>query len=65
MGYFVLTGRFVIEYDDLEMVKLLGKGNFGEVWLAKYHGNKDVAVKRTLKGALNDQDFVEEARIMM
>lgn len=47
------------------MERKLGAGNFGEVWKATYKGRTDVAIKKTIKGALNDFDFIEEARNMM
>lgn len=47
------------------MERRLGAGNFGEVWKATYKGRTDVAIKKTIKGALNDFEFVEEARNMM
>jgi len=43
----------------------LGKGNFGEVWKAKYKGKKDVAVKMTLPNLVDDYEFVNEAKLMM
>lgn len=55
----------MIAYSDLNMERKLGAGNFGEVWKATFKGRTDVAVKKTIKGALNDFDFMEEAKNMM
>ncbi|KAF6032306.1 BTK [Bugula neritina] len=58
-------GKFKIESNELEFEKRLGKGNFGEVWKAKYKGKKDVAVKMTLPNLVDDYEFVNEAKLMM
>ena len=55
----------IIDRKDLNLEKRLGKGNFGEVWRAKYKGEKDVAVKMTLPNLVNDYEFVAEAKLMM
>ncbi|XP_067948174.1 tyrosine-protein kinase TXK-like isoform X2 [Watersipora subatra] len=58
-------GMLVIDRKDLQLEKQLGKGNFGEVWRAKYKQEKDVAVKMTLPNLVNDYDFISEAKLMM
>ena len=61
----ILVGMLIIDRKDLNLEKRLGKGNFGEVWRAKYKGEKDVAVKMTLPNLVNDYEFVAEAKLMM
>ena len=36
-----------IDYDDLEDIRYISKGNFGQIYRANYHGT-DVAVKQLL-----------------
>lgn len=62
---FHFVGKFLIDRKDLHLEKRLGKGNFGEVWKAKYKGEIDVAVKMTLPNLVNDYEFVAEAKLMM
>ena len=64
-SFSVFVGRFLIDRKDLKFEKQLGKGNFGEVWKAKYKGNTDVAVKMTLPNLVNNYDFIAEAKLMM
>lgn len=61
----MIAGQEKIHIGDLQFTDKLGKGQFGEVWKAIYKGVKEVAVKKTLKGALNDHEFVAEAKTMM
>lgn len=58
-------GQLVIDSKYLQYEKVLGSGNFGEVWKATYKGSIEVAVKKTIKGAVNDHEFMQEAKTMM
>ncbi|KAI1297855.1 Tyrosine-protein kinase Fyn [Halotydeus destructor] len=48
---------------DLEFIKTLGSGNFGQVHLCSYRG-QEVAVKIMKDGAMEPEDFVAEAKAM-
>lgn len=52
----------VISSESVAKIKFLGRGNFGEVWLAKYRG-LDVAVKTSL-ASTSRKEIVEEADVM-
>ena len=52
-----------IDAADLELVKKLGGGHFGEVWLAMWEKRTKVAVK-WLKGANTDEEFLKEIHLM-
>lgn len=58
------------EFDpaDIEMKDRLGAGQFGEVTRAIYHGDKqdiEVAVKTLKEGSMSEEDFVDEAKVMV
>ena len=53
-----------LQRDAIVCVKLLGEGNFGEVWLGKLYRKVDVAVKKLKPGSMPEKKFLEEARIM-
>ncbi|KAK1937140.1 putative serine/threonine-protein kinase/receptor [Phytophthora citrophthora] len=55
-----------IEHRDVEAVKLLSRGGFGEVWLGLYM-NENVAIKRLLNDKKSMQDalaFATEIKVM-
>ncbi|CEG37631.1 tkl protein kinase [Plasmopara halstedii] len=55
-----------IEHRDIEAVKLLSRGGFGEVWLGLYM-NENVAIKRLLNDKKSMQDalaFATEIKVM-
>uniref|UniRef100_A0A8C3JHM7 Protein kinase domain-containing protein n=1 Tax=Calidris pygmaea TaxID=425635 RepID=A0A8C3JHM7_9CHAR len=43
----------------------LGSGQFGVVYLGKWKGQYDVAIKTIKKEAMSEDEFIEEAQIMM
>ncbi|CAH0475101.1 unnamed protein product [Peronospora belbahrii] len=56
-----------IEHRDVEAVKLLSRGGFGEVWLGLYM-NENVAIKRLLSDKKTMQDalaFATEIKVMV
>lgn len=53
-----------IDTTELEFIKKLGSGNFGEVWYGKWRGLRDVAIKSLKPGTMSSQAFLEEAAIM-
>lgn len=56
---------WAIPRSDLDMKSTLGKGEFGEVWLGEYRGNK-VAIKmlKEIKSRQATQQFLAEASVM-
>ncbi|KAB7496716.1 Tyrosine protein-kinase src-1, partial [Armadillidium nasatum] len=63
-----------IDRGEIKLVKLLGEGNFGEVYyviaklltmvIGKWKDRVEVAVKTLKKGSMPDEQFLEEATIM-
>lgn len=46
------------------MVRKLGGGSFGEVWLAKWNDTVEVAVKTLKPGTMDPERFIQEAQLM-
>ncbi|CAL1580171.1 unnamed protein product [Knipowitschia caucasica] len=53
-----------IPKESLKMVKKLGAGQFGEVWMAFYNNTTKVAVKTLKPGTMTVQAFLDEANVM-
>nr|XP_061795667.1 tyrosine-protein kinase Lyn [Nerophis lumbriciformis] len=53
-----------ISKESITMVKKLGAGQFGEVWMAYYNNTTKVAVKTLKPGTMTVEAFMEEANIM-
>ncbi|CAI5779497.1 tyrosine-protein kinase Lyn isoform X1 [Podarcis lilfordi] len=53
-----------IPRDSIKLVKKLGAGQFGEVWMGYYNNNTKVAVKTLKPGTMSAQAFMEEANLM-
>ncbi|KAI1709089.1 protein tyrosine kinase domain-containing protein [Ditylenchus destructor] len=49
---------------QLELKRKLGDGNFGEVWLGKWRGIVEVAIKTMKPGTMSPEAFLGEAQIM-
>ncbi|CAH8292436.1 unnamed protein product [Schistosoma rodhaini] len=54
---------FEINRDSITRIRKLGQGTFGEVYLAKWNGSVEVAVKMRLDPTDRSR-FIEEARLM-
>lgn len=61
LGY----GVWEIEPRYLTFIKELGTGQFGVVKYGKWQGKHDVAIKMIKEGSMSEDDFIEEAKIMM
>lgn len=61
LGY----GVWEIDPRDLTFIKELGNGQFGVVKYGKWQGQHDVAIKMIKEGSMSEDDFIEEAKIMM
>ncbi|XP_031418675.1 tyrosine-protein kinase Lyn isoform X2 [Clupea harengus] len=53
-----------ISKESIKMVKKLGAGQFGEVWMAYYNNSTKVAVKTLKQGTMSVEAFMEEANLM-
>ncbi|XP_062337359.1 tyrosine-protein kinase Lyn isoform X2 [Osmerus eperlanus] len=53
-----------ISKESIKMMKKLGAGQFGEVWLASYNNSTKVAVKTLKPGTMSVEAFMEEANLM-
>uniref|UniRef100_A0A8D0DWT0 Tyrosine-protein kinase n=1 Tax=Salvator merianae TaxID=96440 RepID=A0A8D0DWT0_SALMN len=58
-------GKWVINPQELTFEKEIGAGQFGVVHLGYWLDRMKVAIKTIRTGAMSEEDFVEEAQIMM
>uniref|UniRef100_A0A671XCC7 Tyrosine-protein kinase n=1 Tax=Sparus aurata TaxID=8175 RepID=A0A671XCC7_SPAAU len=61
LGY----GVWEIDPRHLTFIKELGTGQFGVVKYGKWQGQHDVAIKMIKEGSMSEEEFIEEAKIMM
>ncbi|KAM7389184.1 hypothetical protein PAMP_023177 [Pampus punctatissimus] len=61
LGY----GVWEIDPRYLTFIKDLGTGQFGVVKYGKWQGQHDVAIKMIKEGSMSEDEFIEEAKIMM
>ncbi|KAG9272766.1 tyrosine-protein kinase BTK [Astyanax mexicanus] len=61
LGY----GVWEIDPRQLTFIKELGNGQFGVVKYGKWQGRHDVAIKMIKEGSMSEDDFIEEAKVMM
>lgn len=57
--------KWEINPSELTFMKELGSGQFGVVRLGKWRAQHKVAIKAIREGAMCEEDFIEEAKIMM
>ncbi|KAF7665779.1 hypothetical protein LDENG_00133650 [Lucifuga dentata] len=53
-----------IPRETLKMVKKLGAGQFGEVWMGFYKNSQKVAIKMLKEGTMEPEAFLQEANLM-
>ncbi|XP_076027026.1 tyrosine-protein kinase Blk [Genypterus blacodes] len=53
-----------IPRETLRMVKKLGAGQFGEVWMGYYKNRQRVAIKTLKEGTMEPEAFLQEANLM-
>ncbi|XP_044133847.1 tyrosine-protein kinase ITK/TSK isoform X2 [Bufo gargarizans] len=58
-------GKWEIDPTHLTFVQEIGSGQFGLVRLASWQGTRKVAVKMIREGMMSEDDFVEEAQVLM
>ena len=61
----VLPEKWEINPSDLTFMKELGSGQYGVVRLGKWRAQHKVAIKAIREGAMYEEDFIEEAKVMM
>ncbi|XP_062240145.1 tyrosine-protein kinase Tec isoform X2 [Platichthys flesus] len=57
--------KWEIDPGELTFMKELGSGQFGLVRLGKWRAQHKVAIKAIREGAMLEEDFIEEAKVMM
>uniref|UniRef100_A0A3Q0RHS8 Tyrosine-protein kinase n=1 Tax=Amphilophus citrinellus TaxID=61819 RepID=A0A3Q0RHS8_AMPCI len=57
--------KWEINPNELTFMKELGSGQFGVVRLGKWRAQHKVAIKALREGAMYEEDFIEEAKVMM
>ena len=50
--------------DRIKLLRLLGRGQFGEVWEGRWNETIEVAVKMLKTGSMKKEDFLKEAMVM-
>ncbi|KAM4675771.1 tyrosine-protein kinase ITK/TSK [Discoglossus pictus] len=58
-------GKWEIDPTHLTLIQEIGNGQFGVVQLASWRGTTKVAVKMIREGMMSEEDFVEEAQVLM
>lgn len=59
-----LRDKWEIDRTEIQLIRKLGRGNFGEVFYGKWRNNIEVAVKTLREGTMSTQAFLQEAAIM-
>ncbi|XP_049957536.1 tyrosine-protein kinase Src64B isoform X2 [Schistocerca serialis cubense] len=59
-----LRDQWEIDRSEIQLIKKLGRGNFGEVWYGKWRNAIEVAVKTLRPGTMSTGAFLQEAAIM-
>ncbi|XP_063042669.1 tyrosine-protein kinase Tec [Engraulis encrasicolus] len=57
--------KWEINPAELTFMKELGSGQYGVVRLGKWRAQHKVAIKAIREGAMSEDDFIEEAKVMM
>ncbi|CAH0384472.1 unnamed protein product [Bemisia tabaci] len=59
-----LRDQWEIDRKEVQLIRKLGQGNFGEVWYGKWRNSIEVAVKTLRQGSMSTGAFLQEAAIM-
>ncbi|XP_038411967.1 tyrosine-protein kinase TXK isoform X2 [Canis lupus familiaris] len=57
--------KWEIDPTELAFVKEIGSGQFGVVHLGEWRAHIRVAIKAISEGSMSEEDFIEEAKVMM
>lgn len=60
-----VLGSWEIDPKDLTFLKELGTGQFGVVKYGKWRGQYNVAIKMIREGSMSEDEFIDEAKVMM
>lgn len=58
------SDEYATTRDTVLRVKKLGSGQFAEVWLARWHSSRDIAIKIQKKDAVSSAAFLDEAQLL-
>ncbi|NWI53549.1 TXK kinase, partial [Calyptomena viridis] len=64
-GLIAFVEKWGLNPFELMFVKEFGRGQFGVVYLGKWKATMKVAIKTINEGATSEDDFMEEAKLMM
>ncbi|XP_063207650.1 cytoplasmic tyrosine-protein kinase BMX isoform X1 [Chroicocephalus ridibundus] len=59
------NGIWELKREEIVLLRELGSGQFGVVYLGKWKRQYDVAIKMIKEGAMSEDEFIEEAQTMM
>lgn len=62
--FFCFSEKWEIDPSELAFVKEIGSGQFGVVHLGEWRSHIQVAIKAINEGAMSEDDFTEEAKVM-
>ncbi|OWK64579.1 Tyrosine-protein kinase Tec [Lonchura striata] len=65
VNLFCFIEKWEINPSELTFMRELGSGLFGVVRLGKWRAQYKVAIKAIREGAMYEEDFIEEAKVMM
>uniref|UniRef100_H0WPF6 Tyrosine-protein kinase n=1 Tax=Otolemur garnettii TaxID=30611 RepID=H0WPF6_OTOGA len=57
--------KWEIDPSELAFIKEIGSGQFGVVHLGEWRAHVQVAIKAINEGSMSEEDFIEEAKVMM
>nr|XP_015853830.1 tyrosine-protein kinase TXK isoform X1 [Peromyscus maniculatus bairdii] len=57
--------KWQIDPSELAFIKEIGSGQFGVVHLGEWRAHIRVAIKAINEGSMSEEDFIEEAKVMM
>ncbi|XP_011512049.1 tyrosine-protein kinase TXK isoform X2 [Homo sapiens] len=57
--------KWEIDPSELAFIKEIGSGQFGVVHLGEWRSHIQVAIKAINEGSMSEEDFIEEAKVMM